>query len=202
LLRLTVVPSNLNRLLFEILPKRLLVHMPDDRLLVSGSPDRGAESDLESEDGEITSAEKLNGHGKAGAAHRHNHNHSHSHSHNKKKRPVRVRRAALRKLMRIVQPEGRELRLHANLRAAARKAASTGLLLGLGFIAGVFFSGRRREAEQRRQQEEEEARRRRLVSHAPFGGKGARSSRRGGGGGSGGGAKGRGWSAVLPGLAG
>lgn len=110
------------RLLFEVLPKRLMVHMPDDRLLVSRPKDGSNIQDAEAAAG-------ISG-GASGARRAPG-----------TRRPAtagKVRRAVLRRMMAAVQPEGREMRLRAGLRAAAARAASAGALFALGFAAGLW----------------------------------------------------------------
>ncbi|GBF95984.1 lipid kinase [Raphidocelis subcapitata] len=89
------------RLLFEVLPKRLLVHMPDERLLVSGAA--GSE------------AAKPN------------------------RRTGRPRRAALLRMLRPAQPEGRAARAAAKARAGAGRAAGAAALFAAGLAAGLLL---------------------------------------------------------------
>jgi len=70
----------------------------------------------------------------------------------------RMRRTTIRKLLRAVQPEGREGRVRAAVQAAAWPGLFYAAVFGAGMAAGALFGRGKRQA--RRRAEEERARRR------------------------------------------
>lgn len=145
----------MRRLLFELLPKRLLVHMPDERLLVSHSEIEPASTD-DDDYYDDSSLPHRDQHASAQHPTYSQHNTAGGRRGNKQQQqrakasPGRLRRAALRRLLHVTQPEGRERRMRAGVRAAALGAARALVWVGAGFLAGVVV-GRGRERERGRE---------------------------------------------------
>lgn len=146
-----MLPFVLCRLLFEVYPKALQFHLPDDRMLQSHvSLDSAASTESVLSEGDIRGIVISEGATTEAPAGDGGKKHKHHGIFSKKPKHRKLRKRTLRRMVVAVQPEGWEVRRRANLVKAAKKLGkwSAVLLVGasLGWLVG---EGKRRRGSSR-----------------------------------------------------